>query len=341
MKAAIYNPYWDTFGGGERYTLSVALVLANNGFNVDIEWQDSTITQKLEQRFGLKLKNIHFVPDVKKGSNYDVCFWVSDGSIPLLYARKNLLHFQIPFKFSKASNLMNRMKLMRVRKVVCNSNFTKDFIDNSFNVDSTVLYPPVDIKKFKSKKKENLIIYVGRFSSLTQAKRQDVLVDTFKKLHDEGTRNWRLVLAGGVEVGADAKLVALRESAKGYPIRIMESPSFKELVDLYGKAKIFWSAAGFGVEENKEPSKLEHFGITVVEAMVSKAIPIVYKGGGHKEIIENGENGFLWSSQDEFLEITKNIINKYTSLTKVARNGFESSKKYSYETFEKELLALL
>jgi glycosyltransferase involved in cell wall biosynthesis len=203
------------------------------------------------------------------------------------------------------------------------------------------LYPPVDIKKFKSRKKENLIIYVGRFSSLTQAKRQDVLVDTFKKLHDEGVRNWRLVLAGGVEVGVDEKLAQLRESAKGYPIRIMESPSFKELVDLYGKAKIFWSAAGFEIDENKEPAKMEHFGITVVEAMASKAIPIVYSGGGHKEIIDNGKNGFLWSGTDELLNLTKNTISKYTSLNKVARTGFENCKNYSYENFEKELLSLL
>jgi hypothetical protein len=97
MKAAIYNPYLDTLGGGERYTLSFANVLAKSGYTVDLEWKDPEIINKLEARFGMDLGNINIISDVKKGEGYDLCFWVSDGSIPLMHARRNILHFQVPF----------------------------------------------------------------------------------------------------------------------------------------------------------------------------------------------------------------------------------------------------
>jgi len=94
MRAAIYNPYLDTLGGGERYTLSFAKVLLNNGFDVNIFWKDSSILDKFEKRFGITLNGLNTIDDIKKGEGYDLCFWVSDGSIPILHSRNNILHFQ-------------------------------------------------------------------------------------------------------------------------------------------------------------------------------------------------------------------------------------------------------
>ncbi len=201
MRAAIYNPYLDTLGGGERYTMAVAVTLVKAGYTVDVEWSNIAIREELQKRFGIDLKGVNFIQDVKRGDGYDVCFWVSDGSIPALRARKNFLHFQVPFTNVSGTSLMNKFKLKRINKVICNSNFTKKIIDNEYGVDSLALYPPVDIDKFKSKKKENLILNVGRFSSLMQSKRQDILVKTFKNFY-KSNPDYRLVLAGGVEVGA-------------------------------------------------------------------------------------------------------------------------------------------
>jgi hypothetical protein len=98
MKAAIYNPYLDTLGGGERYTMGVARALVAKDFRVDVEWKDMSIKEKLEKRFDIDLSNVNFIKNINRGDGYDVCFWVSDGSIPILRARKNFLHFQMPFQ---------------------------------------------------------------------------------------------------------------------------------------------------------------------------------------------------------------------------------------------------
>jgi glycosyltransferase involved in cell wall biosynthesis len=341
MRAAIYNPYLDTLGGGERYTMAVASVLVNKNFQVDVGWEDASVKEKLETRFGIDLSRVNFISDIKRGDGYDVCFWVSDGSIPILRARKNLLHFQVPFTDVNGKTLLNKMKFYRINKIICNSRFTKKYIDREYGVESLVVYPPVAVEEFKPKRKENLIISIGRFSQLAQAKRQDILIKAFKKLYNSSFKKWRFVLAGGTEVGVGNYVKKLRKAAEGYPIRILESPSFSQIKGFYGKGKIFWSASGYGVDEKKEPERVEHFGITVVEAMAAGAVPVVFKAGGHKEIIVDGNNGFLWEDTEELIRYSQKLIGEKEMLKEISDKAGEDSQLYSYERFEKEISAVV
>lgn len=341
MRAAIINPYLDTLGGGERYTLTFAEVLSKNGWNVDVGWKDPSIKNKLENRFGMDLKKINFVSDVRKGDGYDLCFWVSDGSIPLMHARNNILHFQVPFHGVNGRSLMNKMKLFRVNKVVCNSNFTKNVIDKEFGIKSIVIYPPVDTKNIKSKRKENLILFVGRFSQILQNKGQDILIKAFKKMCDGGLTDWKLVLAGGAEVGVGSYIESLKKISLGYPVEILESPDYETLKDLYGRTKIFWSASGFGENEDKNPEKVEHFGISVVEAMAGGAAPVIYTSGGHKEIVVSEENGFLWNSASDLIRKTQMLIADSKLLHKMALSAKKSADKYSEASFENNVISHL
>ncbi|MGA2910216.1 MAG: glycosyltransferase family 4 protein [Candidatus Microgenomates bacterium] len=341
MRAAIYNPYLDTLGGGERYTTAFARVLVENGYMVDLEWKDIGIKEILENRFGIDLSEINIVKDIKRGDGYDLCFWVSDGSIPTLRARKNILHFQVPFHNIGGKSLLNRMKLFRINKIVCNSNFTKSFIDREYGVNGLVIYPPIDVENIKPKRKENVILFVGRFSHILQNKGQEILIRTFKKLFNEGLKDWKLILAGGAEIGAGDYLKELKDESEGYPIEFVESPDFKTLKDLYGKAKVFWSASGFGVNEDKNPEKVEHFGITVVEALAAGAVPIIFDAGGHEEIVQNGVNGFLWKNEGDLRKITMSIIEGKVSLTGLRIKAQESSKKFGYKVFGESVLRIL
>ena len=258
---------------------------------------------------------------------------MSDGSIPTLRARKNLLHFQVPFTNVSGTSLINKFKLMRINKVICNSEFTKKIIDKEYGVNSIVLYPPVSVEKFKAKKKENLILNVARFSNLMQSKRQDVLIKTFKAF-SESNENWKLILAGGAEIGSKEFVLSLEKEIGKSSIEIIKSPDFKTLKELYGKAKIFWSASGFGIDENKEPKKTEHFGITVVEAMSAGCIQIVTNAGGHREIIENGVNGYLWNDAAELYRYTKKVIGDEKLRKEMSQKAIETSQKFSYQNFE-------
>ncbi len=348
QKAAFFDPYLDTIGGGERYTLTAAEYLSREGWEVDLWWDGPDLKKKIEERLDLDLGRVNFVSRPKnvferwqKSRNYDLFFWLSDGSIPLLLGRRNLLHFQVPFRKVNGKSWINRLKLKQIKAVICNSRFTKSFIDQEFGVDSEVLYPPVETEKMKPKRKEKMILSVGRFSQLKQAKRQDVLIEAFKKFYDRGYRDWRLVLAGGVEVGVGTYIEKLKKKVEDYPVEIIQSPDFKTLKDLYGRAKIFWSAAGFGINEEKEPDRVEHFGITVVEAMAAGAVPLVFSAGGHKEVVIEGENGFLWKTVGQVIKKTQKIIDGRILHKSIAKGSTESSRKYGYERFRTSIEKIL
>lgn len=350
MKAGIFDPYLDTIGGGERYCLTIAEALLKKDWQVDLFWANEQIRRKLIEKLSLRIDRVNFVSYTPRGNNllnrwrierkYDLLFYLSDGSIPFMFGRKNILHFQVPFKNVFKKSLRNSLKLKTIKAVVCNSLFTKTVIDKCLGIKSIVVYPPVDIEAFTPLKKENIILSVGRFSQLLQGKRQDVLVDVFKELIGCGLRGWKLVLAGGSEVGGSDYLKNLINSAKGFPIEIIENPPFSELTRLYGKAKIFWTASGYGIDEETEPERVEHFGITTVEAMAAGCVPIVQGKGGQKEIVEEDKNGFLWLSKEELIMTTKKIIKDKELLEKVSANAIKRSGDFSKEKFYEKIYNL-
>ncbi|MCX6705298.1 MAG: glycosyltransferase, partial [Candidatus Woesebacteria bacterium] len=167
------------------------------------------------------------------------------------------------------------------------------------------------------------------------------LIKTFKKMYDEGLKDWKLILAGGVEVGVGNYVEKLRNMVQGYPVEIIESPDYKTLKDLYGWTKIFWSASGFDVNEEKNPQKVEHFGITVVEAMAGGAVPVIYNAGGHKEIIVEEENGLLWNTVAELIKKTRSLILDPKKFHKIALNAKKSTEKYSEIAFENNIVSYI
>ncbi|MBI4099908.1 glycosyltransferase [Candidatus Microgenomates bacterium] len=349
MKVGIFSPYLETMGGGERYLLTVAEFFLHRGDNVTIFSNHEKNAAEVKTRFDLDLTGVKFSPDVFFSDkhilsklavtlSYDLIFFLSDGSIPSTLAATNLLHFQTPFHYANQKTILNKIKLARFKAVVCNSKFTKSYIDKTYDLDSLVLYPPVDVAKFSPGKKENIILSVGHFYGDIRPKRQDIMVKTFIKL---GLSKWRLVLIGGARNGAEKEITRLRKIAAGYPIELITDSPFIVTQNHYAKAKIYWHAAGFGTDIEKFPEKAEHFGMSTVEAMAAGAIPIVFAGGGQKEIITNGQNGFFWTTTPELKNITLRVANSDTLRAKIAQAAIRRSKDFSKEKFFAKLNEIL
>ncbi len=388
-KAAIYDPYLDTLGGGERYCLTVAEILLKNDYSVDIFWSgDKTLIEKAEKRFSLDLKDLKIVPDIfgikpqklnllettdhlskftnrtvdsalfkvklnsiskkiKNNRKYDLIFYLSDGSLPLLFGKKNYLHVQVPFvnNYDFLPKLSRHLKSKLFTSVICNSQFTAKYQDSAIKNKVLVVYPPVDVDKFySSKSKENIILSVGRFDNILNAKKQDVLVDAFRRLNQKSPLgNWKLVLAGGsiTEPEKNSFLQHLQKKAANLPVEFMVNPPFPVLQELYSVAKIYWHAAGFEVDENTHPENTEHFGITVVEGMASGLVPVVVEQGGIPEIVDNGVSGFLWKSLDELITKTQKLIDDPEILKLMSQQALISCQQFSKSNFEKKLMGII
>lgn len=339
MKVGIYSPYLDTLGGGERYVLTVAEYFLDRNDTVDIFWKDSGLKAKIEDRFNINISKANFTPNFKT-FGYDLIFFLSDGSLPLSLAKKTIVHFQNPFTYPNQETLLNKIKLSRINFVVCNSEFTKSFIDKCYGVDSEVLYPPVDTQSFLPGKKENLILSVGRFGNpqFQHSKKQDILINAFATLK---LKNWKLVLLGGLKQENKNYFESLKKKAKDLPIEIVSNPDFKNIRDYYSKAKFFWHAAGFGEDQNLHPEKVEHFGITTVESMSAGCVPLVFNGGGQREIITSGKNGYLWNTEEELVNQTKTLIGDQKHREEIAKQAIGRSADFSKQVFFQKLAAFV
>ena len=357
-KVGVYSPYLDTIGGGERYALtfadcfssfcSVDLLLDSHLSKLNKE----ELAKVLAGRLGIDIHKIGLV-DAPLGAGtsfferffflkrYQVLFYLTDGSLFANPTRDGFLHFQVPYQKKTPHSLLWRKKLNSWQHKICNSRFTKKIIDQVWEIDTEVVYPPVDTQAFYQKEKENIIISVGRFFDFLHAKRHDVMIEAFREMCQRGVVDWQLVLIGGSRPEDAEQIKRLQEMSQGYPISIIQNPNYSTLREWYARSKIYWHAAGFGVDEERHPEQVEHFGIATVEAMASGCVPVVINMGGQPEIVEHDKSGYLWDTVEELMSLTKKLIEWNTARENMAHGAVERSRVFSKERFCQQITKLL
>lgn len=350
MRIGIYDPYLDDLGGGEKYMMSIAQVLSKKN-TVEVFWDNKSDLDTLLQRFHLDLSNVqltknifsprmNFLQRVLATKKYDLLIVLSDGSIPFVLSRKLYLHVQQPLNTTQVNSFWGKIKLSRVNGIFYNSEFTHHFVKNSFAIPSKVIYPPVAIHPRKVKK-ENIILHVGRFRvknvAIDDYKKQNIMVNTFKKMIDKGLMNWKLCMSVSVMDKDQEDFSVLKKSAQGYPIEFFINKSNKDLWSLYSKAKIYWHASGYGEDLEKHPEYAEHFGISTVEAMGAGCVPIVINAGGQKEIVEDNKNGLLWDSLEDFQRKTNAVVGNQKMWERLSENAKVRANDFSFEKFAEQI----
>ncbi len=224
-----------------------------------------------------------------------------------------------------------------------NSEYTRRWIRKYWQSDSAVLYPPVDVENFTPGIKKNQILNVGRFFAGDHNKKHDVLVNTFRALVDEGLNGWELHLVGGTTPGEvhEKYLADVIARAEGYPIFVHPDLPYPELLRLYNESAIYWHASGYGEDEDRDPVRFEHFGITTVEGMAAGCVPVVIGKGGQPEIVRQGQNGYLWYSLDELKQQTLRLIRDAQLRNQLSHVAVQESREYSTQKFRARLQILL
>lgn len=353
-KIGIYDPYLDDCGGGEKYMLTIAEVLSKQ-HEVSVFWDNKEDLDLVASRFSLDLSKVKLASNIFsskvsflnrffKSKKYDAIILLSDGSIPLVHS-KLFLHLQRPLTRLDPS-FFDKLKIKRVNKFFCNSQFTKSYIDKTYKLNSDVLYPPVTITP-KKVKKENIILHVGRFRvydttvGVKDYKKQYVMINVFKEMVDHGLKSWKLIMGVSVKEEDAESFNKMKDEARGYPIEFKINKDNAELWKEYSRAKIYWHASGYGEDLIKHPERAEHFGISTVEAMGAGAVPVVINSGGQKEIVEDGVNGLLWSKLSELKEETLILINHKGLLEDLGKSAKLRAKDFSKEKFEKKIIEMM
>lgn len=358
----------------EYYNYKVDIdILVHNYNEVDINDEDYVTIEDVNRQFGLNLKktkirkmdlvmpknklesfkNKKMVEDITK--EYDLFINFMFLSKHIGKAKVNMYQCMFPphryineMNHSLADKVVSRYMDFRFfnsyDSIVSNSKYTNHWLAQYWKPHrkEKVIYPPVFneadiVGRYDESKKENIIISVGRFFVAAHSKKQLEMVEFFVS-HQEVFKTYQYHLVGAVSnLPADMEYLdkIKKLAATVDNVFIHENCEYSKLMELYGKAKIFWHGTGYGIDENVEPEKMEHFGITTVEAMSFGAVPVVINKGGQKETVENGKNGFRWDNEKECVENTKKLIDDDELRRKMAVLSAKRSKKYSIEHFYK------
>ncbi|MBI3984699.1 MAG: glycosyltransferase [Candidatus Levybacteria bacterium] len=354
MRIGIYSPYLDILGGGEKYMLTAASALSTK-HDVALFWNQEEVLSKAQEKFNIDLSRVNVVSNIfsedvstqkrfLQSKKFDAIFFLSDGSLPLV-GTDLCVHFQFPVEWVDTKGFVNSLKIRRIKKIVCNSNYTKEHIDKKFNRESIVLYPPTYFKskmpKVDLSQKQNIILNVGRYARFPNGgsvKKQEFMIEAFKSMYDKGLLGWQLYLVISFTQKEGEFVQSLKKSIGKYPIKIMENVSYKDLLEQYKKSKIYWHAAGVGEDLSVHPERAEHFGITTVEAMLNGLVPIVIEAGGQKEIVEEAESGFLWTNDIELIEKTFMVTNDQKLFTRISQNASKKAQQFSTDSFCQKVL---
>ncbi|GAA1408273.1 glycosyl transferase [Glutamicibacter uratoxydans] len=220
---------------------------------------------------------------------------------------------------------LDRYRASSLSGIAANSKFIKDRIANSWGLESSVIYPPVDVSEISDfnenvltpREQEFLLNLPSAFilgaSRFVPYKKMDVVIRA------GALSGLPVVLAGG---GPELNRLKNLGIEMNIALTLIEEPSTNLLRALYRAASVLVFPA------------IEDFGIMPVEALASGTPVIVSNYGGTTETVINGINGaHIHDWRDD-----KEICNAVDSVLKLdAKVIKESATRFSAERFQSEL----
>lgn len=208
----------------------------------------------------------------------------------------------------------DKIAAQRPDRMIAISTAVKRRIKKYYKRDAEIIYPPVDIAKFKKEgtvKKEKFYLVVSR---LTPYKRVDLAIKAFNKLGKP------LVI-----VGTGTEEARLKKMA-GKTIFFVGELTDEKLADYYSKC----TGLIFPQEED--------FGIVVVEAQAAGAPVIAFKAGGALDTVIEGKTGVFFKRQT--VGDLVRAVGKFEKLEFNRQILLKNAQRFSKEIFKKKFLEL-
>ncbi len=353
--AAIYTPFALTPGGGERYILTLAKALTEHSkvTIVSPHPYSHLRLQSLGREFDLDLARCETTTyaEFLRGPRPALMFCLGNHIEPPVAAHgvQTWYHCQFPFpRDIKGAGSQNF--LPGYHGIIVNSEYTRGHVLRALrthelpSVPVEVIYPPVVAVRGNADLKKNIILNVGRFFVGGHSKRQDIMIEAFRKL-SKVCKDLELHLAGSSipEPAHIQYLNELQKRAEGLPVKFHVNPTKDTLSGLYRDAAMYWHGTGGGTDLEREPESAEHFGISIVEAMSAECVPLVLNAGGPREIITHGLDGFLYDTREQLVDWTAELLRTSDVARRIetGRAAGTAARRYTVERFVADIHRLV
>ena len=315
---ATYSPFPLTPGGGERYLLATAQVLAGFGeaaFATADPYSQLRLDNVMSD-LGLPVGRVRSAPWASlRGASLERLVVMGNECLPRVApaAQSSYFHCQFPFPWPEATarELADGVSWLKdYRGIIVNSDFTRRAVLEALAAHGTtarvdIVFPPVGASRLLEgglARRKPQILSIGRFTDRGHAKRQDVLIEALKATSSAFRRDWTLVLCGSVPNDPHAKAYFERLQASvggGLRVEFVISPTRQTLDRLLWESAVYAHATGFGVKNSQEHWRCEHFGITLVEALAAGCSTHAFGVGGGPEIARMTGSGAAFLSVEE------------------------------------------
>jgi len=208
----------------------------------------------------------------------------------------------------------------------------KEKLEDSYKIDDkkiSVIYNSIflknDLDKINNKKKrEQIILIVG---NNLQRKGIVTLFKAFAKLQSKYPN--LKILAIGQDINKKYLENLTKDMGIEKKVEFVNTKPNKYILEKMREASLYVM-----------PSLREGFGITFLEAMACETPVIGGSVGGTKELIKNGENGFLVNPEDynDLADKISIILDDDLTRKKFIKNGLETVKSFSVEKMVDETL---
>jgi glycosyltransferase involved in cell wall biosynthesis len=380
MRIAVFNHRLLSLGGGERLSLNIAQALASANHDVDFLHCDATTPAEVQHRLNLSLDGIRLRrvalahAEVSATSQeYDLFINSAHGQFVQPQAQRSALVCFFPIRVdwsrsgrwrwrvghvlrrlrpllpawlaARADGLPSRGEIAALRMyqaVWAITRYTQRWVRHYWQRDSALLYPLVE--PMLALPKENSIISVGRFRAGPNNKKHEALARAFGEMVDAGLQGWQLHIVGGLTDEPEHRryFAELQAAAKPYSIHLHANLPHAHMAQLFGKARLYWHATGFGEDLAHFPDRAEHFGISIVEAMSAGCVPVVLNAGGQPEIVTHGQTGLLWRTSDELKAHTLQLVEQPNRLAALAMQAQQRSTTFcDAAAFNRNVLQLI
>ncbi len=234
--------------------------------------------------------------------------------------------------------ILKKKALKNAKAVTVVSNELKLQLERVFHLDNILVRPMgIDISDFLSASyqstaentktgKSKIVLFVGR---LDKIKGVEYLIDAMENI------NARLLIVGN---GILRKSLEKRAEQYGEKIQFLGARKHSELPQIYAQADVF-AAPSITLENGAT----EGFGLVLIEAMASGTPVIGTRTGGIKDIISDGENGYLIEEKNSRMIADKvNLLLENPDLyEKISKNAKKTAAFYDWKNIGNEYISLI
>jgi glycosyltransferase involved in cell wall biosynthesis len=207
------------------------------------------------------------------------------------------------------------------------SNYTQTIIPSSLFKNIKIILNAIELEKFSFRKRRQLSLSIKLITTgnLVAKKNHTFLIQVLKYLNDKGINCDLEILGYGVLENDLRKLVSLLQLENKIHFR----GSVGNVAEYLVNADIYLHAA------IPEP-----FGLAILEAMATGLPCVTIDGGGNRDFIEDGKNGFIVSGLNVqlFAERISLLASNHQLYENISNNARTSSLQFDFPSFSNSIL---